>query len=287
MSIQSTIHSLLPSMSPSAQRVAQAIVADPAVVLRNTISELATICETSEPSVVRFSRIIGFSGYVQLRLALATEIGRETANIPEAKHFGDDFSPTDSLDDAVSRVRFTETMGIEETLNHMDLSVLAAIAEKIDRAPRILIYGVGAGSIVADDLRYKLFRIRRIVHSFDSPHDALIGASLMGPEDVAIAFSHSGRTTETLDFLTKAKAAGACTIVVTNVETSPIAAIADFSLFTVVRETAFRSGAMASRIAQLALVDCMFVAVAQRSYEATISALETTRQSVRGKKALR
>ncbi len=287
MSIQSTIHSLLPSMPPSAQRVGEAIVADPAVVLRNTISELAVMCSTSEPSVVRFCRTVGFSGYVQLRLALATEIGRETANLPEAKHFGDDFSPADSLGDAVSKVRFTEIIGIEETLDHIDLGVLAAVAEKIDKASRILIYGVGAGAIVADDLRYKLFRIRRTVQSFEGSHDALMGASLMGPEDVAIAFSHSGRTKETLDFLTAAKESGGCTVLVTNVENSPMADQADFSLFTVVRETAFRSGAMASRIAQLALVDCMFVAVAQRSYEATISALETTRQAVRGKKALR
>ena len=77
MSIQSTIHSLLPSLAPAARRVAEVIVADPGVVLGLTISELAAMCDTSEPSVVRFCRAIGFSGYVQLRLALATEIGRE------------------------------------------------------------------------------------------------------------------------------------------------------------------------------------------------------------------
>ncbi|WP_035876198.1 MurR/RpiR family transcriptional regulator [Cryobacterium sp. MLB-32] len=287
MSIQSTIHSLLPSMSPSIRRVADAVIADPAVVLRQTISELAVTCKTSEPSVIRFCRTVGLSGYVQLRLALATEIGREAANAPGARRFGEDFSRGDSLTDAVAKVRFTETMGIEETLDNLDMAVLAEVARKLDDASRILIYGVGAGAIVADDLRYKLFRIRRMAYSFDSAHEALIGASLMRDGDIAIAFSHSGRTTETLEFLTKAREAGGTTIAVTNTPTSSLTLQADHSLFTVVRETAFRSGAMASRIAQLAIVDCMFVAVAQRSYESTIEALETTRHAVRGKKTPR
>ncbi|KGJ79093.1 RpiR family transcriptional regulator [Cryobacterium roopkundense] len=287
MSIQSTIHSMLPSMSPSIRRVADAILADPAVVLRQTISELAVTCSTSEPSVVRFCRTVGLTGYVQLRLELATEIGREAANAPGARRFGEDFGRGDSLADAVAKVRFTETMGIEETLDSLDMTVLDEVARTLDEASRILIYGVGAGAIVADDLRYKLFRIRRMAYSFDSAHEALIGASLMGQADVAIAFSHSGRTTETLEFLSKAREAGGTTIAVTNARSSPLTVQADHSLFTVVRETAFRSGAMASRIAQLALVDCMFVAVAQRSYETTIEALETTRQAVRGKKTPR
>ncbi|MDQ6754778.1 MAG: MurR/RpiR family transcriptional regulator [Actinomycetota bacterium] len=282
MSIQSTIHSVLPSLPPSAKRVAEVIVADPSVVLRLTISALAEKCRTSEPSVVRFCRSIGFTGYVQLRLALATEIGREAAAVPEARRFGEDISPDDSLADAVAKVRFTESLGLQETLQNLDLQVLSAVVAKIDQAPKILLYGVGAGAIVADDLRYKFFRIGRHVSAFDDPHDALMGASLMGPQDIAIAFSHSGGTRETLEFLRRANASGGTTVAVTNSRSSALAGEADYNLFTMVRETAFRAGAMASRIAQLAVVDCMFVGVAQLSFDATTSALETTRQAVTG-----
>ena len=283
MSIQSTIHSLLPTLAPAARRVADVIVADPGLVVSHTISELAVLCSTSEPSVVRFCRAIGFSGYSQLRIAMATELGREhTAGIA-TRNFGEDIRPEDSLADAVAKVRYTETMGIQETLDGLDLDVLAKVAEKINAAPSTLIYGVGAGAIVADDLRYKLFRIRRSATSFRDQHDALMGASLMGPDDVAVAFSHSGRTRETLEFLRRAKASGATTVAVSNAAASPIVQAADLSLFTVVRETAFRSGAMVSRIAQLSVVDCLFVSVARLSYESTLEALETTREAVLGR----
>jgi len=80
-----------------------------------------------------------------------------------------------------------------------------------------------------------------------------------------------------------ARERGARTIVVTNFAGSPIAAVADLLLVTAARETTFRSGAMASRIAQLALVDCLFAGVAQRSYDEAIEALKRTYAAVRSR----
>ena len=40
--------------------------------------------------------------------------------------------------------------------------------------------------------------------------------------------------------------------------------------------TTFSAGAMSSRIAQFALVDCLFAGVAQRSYDQAIEALHST-----------
>jgi DNA-binding MurR/RpiR family transcriptional regulator len=287
MSIQSAIQAQLPTLPPSARRVAEEILADPETVLRHTISELAQICSTSEPSVVRFCRAVGYAGYAQLRLSMATEIGRETAQFGDTKRFGADISPDDSLADTVAKIAFAETLGIEETLSHLDIDQLRSVVERISAARQILVYGVGAGAVVADDLQHKLFRIRRMVHSFDDPHDALMGASLMSAGDVAVAFSHSGRTAETLEFVERAREAGATTIGITNGAGSPLAEAADFCLLTMVRETAFRSGAMASRIAQLALVDCIFVGVAQSSYAETVDALETTRAAITNRKHYR
>jgi DNA-binding MurR/RpiR family transcriptional regulator len=77
---------------------------------------------------------------------------------------------------------------------------------------------------------------------------------------------------------------GATTIAVTNFASSPIIEYAELVLTTAARATTFRSGATASRIAQLAVVDCLFVAVAQRSYDKTMQALENTYAAVRGRR---
>ena len=66
------IRSLAPSLAPAERRVADAIVADPAAVVGMSIAELAERCDTSQATVVRFCKHVGFDGYPDLRLALAS-----------------------------------------------------------------------------------------------------------------------------------------------------------------------------------------------------------------------
>src|SRR5690606_10038521 len=79
MSIQSTIEAAVGSLSPSLRRIAETIRERPNLVLDSTINELAAECGTSVASVVRFCQAIGMAGYAQLRVALATELGKESA----------------------------------------------------------------------------------------------------------------------------------------------------------------------------------------------------------------
>lgn len=104
------------------------------------------------------------------------------------------------------------------------------------------------------------------------------------PHDVALGISHTGVTRDTIDALAEALAHGATTIALTNFAQSPIARVANHMLTTAARETTFRYGAMASRLAQLTVVDCLFVGAAQRTYADTLAALEATREAVRARR---
>ena len=137
---------------------------------------------------------------------------------------------------------------------------------------------------MAQDLHQKLHRIGLLSSVWPDTHAALTSAALLGPGDVAIGISHTGTTIDTVEALRVAEAGGATTIAITNVRVSPLTAQARHVLTTAARETTFRSGAMASRIAQLAVVDCLFVGVAQRSYDRTLSALERTFAAVQGRR---
>ena len=280
MSIQTQIQSLAPSLAPAARRVADFILADPQSPLRLTISELARACATSEPSVVRFCRQIGFSGYAQLRRALAQELGGEAARFGQASVHGTDIGPDDSLSELVAKIGHSEVRGIQETLDALDLGALERATRAIDGASRVLAFGIGASQSGAGDLQHKLFRLGRAAFTVSDPHEALVGASLLAPGDVAVGLSHSGRTTEVVRMLSVARGTGAVTVAITNSPDSPLAAEADVVLATAVRETTFRSGAMASRTAQLTVVDCLFTAVAQRRYAETVEALRTTYEAL-------
>lgn len=279
-SIAVRLRAILPSLSRSEQRVAAHVLEDPRGVAASTITELAERCGTSETTVIRFCRTLGLTGYPQLRLTLATEAGR--ADTGSARVVGSDIGPGDDLAQIVEKIAFADARAVEETAAQLDLRALEAVVDALVAAGRIDVYGVGASAFVAMDFQQKLHRIGQVAFAWSDTHIALTSAALLKPGDVALGVSHTGVTTDTIDALAEARRHGATTVALTNFPRSPITDVADHVLTTAVRETTFRSGAMASRLAQLTLVDFLFVGVAQRTYAETRTALEATYDAVSG-----
>lgn len=280
--VQVRIRALLPSLRPAEQRVAEHILRDPAGAPGLTITELARACGTSETTVIRFCRAIGFDGYPGLRIALATDAGREAGS--DSRHVGGDISPTDSMDQVVQKVTWHDARAIEDTASQLHVDVLQRVVTAVADARRVDVYGVGASAFVALDLQQKLYRIGRHTFAWSDTHIMLTSAALLGQGDVAFAISHSGETLDTVDALNEAGEHGATTVALTNFPRSRLARAADLVLSTAARETTFRSGATASRIAQLSVIDCVFIGVAQRTYDASRSALESTYLAVRSRR---
>lgn len=274
------IRGLVPALAPAERRVADAVLADPAGVARRSITALARQCATSETTVVRFCRSAGFTGYPQLRLSLAAEAGREvTEGTPRA--IAGDIGPDDDLATVVKKVCFSDARAIEDTGGQLDVDVLGRVVDAVADARRVELFGVGASAIVTADLEQKLRRIGQAAFACADAHGALTSAALLGDGDVAIGVSHTGATYDTIEPLAEAGRHGALTVAITNFPRSPITDVVDLVLTTAARETTFRSGAMASRLAQLTVVDCLFIGVAQRHYGDTLEALDRTYEAVR------
>jgi DNA-binding MurR/RpiR family transcriptional regulator len=280
-----TIRSLLPNLAPVEQRVAQAVLDDPAGVAWRSISELARSCGTSATSVVRFCRAIGLKGYPELRLALAGAVAHsDAASVVAASS---DIEPGDDPVTITKKIAYADAAAVTDTASRLDTAVLVKIVDAIATASRIDIYGVGASGFVAMDLQMKLQRINRPAFAFPDPHSAATSAALRAKGEVAIGISHTGTTVDTIDVLAEARSHGATTVAITNFPWSPITEVADHVLLTAARETAFRSGAMTSRIAQLTVVDCLFVTLAQRDLPGTMQALERTFEAAQAKRVRR
>ena len=277
MGIQSTIEASAAKFTPTMRRLARASRDNPSIVLEKTISEIAESCGTSGASVVRFCRVVGLSGYAELRMSLATEIGKEAAQFGSGLTLGAEIARTDTLEAMAAKVASLEMLAIEETVSSLDFKALERVVAALDKAQRILLFGIGASHFEAQDLHHKLFRIGRNVFLMADAHEAWTAALLSPKRTVAIGFSHSGTTADTVRFLELARENGALTVAITSAQDSPLVRAADERLITHARESSLRAGAMVSRIAQLALVDCLFLGIARLSYGETIDALRRTR----------
>ncbi|RZS41266.1 RpiR family transcriptional regulator [Herbihabitans rhizosphaerae] len=272
------IRSLLPGLARAEQRVAKVVLENPSTVARRSITEVAEAAGTSETTVTRFCKAIGVGGYPELRIALAADTAR--SSVRAERDLGGEIGPDDELHTVVSKVTFADARAVEETAEQLDTEVLQRVVEAVALAGRVDVYGVGASAFVAADLQQKLHRIGRVCFAWNDTHIMLTSAAVLGKGDVAVGISHTGATTDTVEALRVARRHGATTVALTNFPRSPISEVADHVITTAARETTFRSGAMASRIAQLTVIDCLFIGVAQRHLDSSMTALESTRDAV-------
>jgi len=273
------ISGLLPSLSPAEQRVARLVIADPADAARRTITELATAAGTSEATVIRFCRSVGMEGYPQLRIRLAAEAARRIEPA-DTRVIGGDIPPDADMAQIIATIAFNDARAVEETAEQLDADTCEQVVQALANAKRIDVFGVGASGTVASDFQQKLHRIGRTAFYWPDVHTALASAALLSKGDVALGISHTGTTSDCIDVLRQARQQGATTVALTNFPRSPITEVADYVLTTAARETTYRSGATASRLAQLTVIDCLFVGVAARDRAATQRALAATAESV-------
>lgn len=264
------IRAALPQMSRIAARIAGYVLDNPAEVVGMSITELADATEASEGSVINFCRGIGLSGFQHLKLSLAQEIVQPVQFIHE------DLSRDDTTEAVCRKVFHSGIQALRDSLSVLDPQALAASVDIIRSAKRVEIYGIGSSAPIAEDVHYRMLRIGLDARVVTDSHIQAISASRCGPDVAVLTISHSGSTNETVASTRLAHEAGAKTVVITNFGRSPIQAFADIVLFTMARETRFRTEAMTSRIAQLCVIDALIAALALADYERSTEILKQT-----------
>ena len=259
-----------PNMAKSAQRIAQFILEQPEEIVGMSVTELSEAAEVSEGSVINFCRSVGLSGFQQLKLSLAQEIVQPVQFIHE------DLDRNDDIDTVCRKVFHSGMQALRDTLSVLDTDALTRAVEVVGAAKRVEIYGIGSSAPIAEDTQYRMLRIGLDVRAVTDSHIQAISASRCDTDVAVITISHSGATHETVAATRLAKEAGAKTIVITNFARSPIQAYADIVLFTMARETRFRTEAMTSRIAQLCVVDALIAGLALADYDHATDVLRKT-----------
>ena len=270
----------LPSLTASERRIAEEILDDAAAAAGLAITELAARCDTSVSTVARFAQSLGYSGYRELRAEISRAVTLAEAQRDRFGLESTAIDPDDPVSAVAAKIGRQQVDAIERTMRMVDDAAIDRVAAAIVAARRIDVLGQGASSLTAQDLQQKLVRIGLSASHSADPHLALTAASLCTADDVVIAFSHSGATVETIRTAGVARGAGALTVAVTNEPASPLVDAVEIALITHADESPFRMAAMSSRIAQLTLIDVLFVRVVQRAGGAVSTPLHLTHDAI-------
>ncbi len=258
------------SLSSTGQRIADYVLANPQQVVRMSVTELADACEVSVGSVVRLCHQVDTRGFQDLKISLAREL------VEPVQFIHEDLQPDDAVPTVVEKVFHSGIEALRDTLKVLDPEALQKAVDMILAARRVEFYGIGSAAPVAVDAYYRMLRIGINCSVVIDSHMQAVSASLLDSQSVAVTISHSGSTRETVAAARLAKHSGAGTVVITNYGKSPIQKYADVVLYTAARETQFRTEAMTSRIAELAVVDALNTCVALANYERSLKTIAHT-----------
>ncbi|WP_018183173.1 MurR/RpiR family transcriptional regulator [Kaistia granuli] len=273
-SVGPRIRMMMPLLTPREAHVVETVFAMPDFGMDTSLKRIAAAADVSEAMVVKITKKLGFDGYRAFRAAVA-----QYNRLPAAA-MHQELSPEDTSRDIVQKVFRTSIKALEETLSILDIDAFDRAVDALHVARQRDFYGVGGSAQIARDVGHKFLRIgvRASVH--DDAHMMLMSAALLGPSDLAIGFSHSGNTAAVIEAIQLARRNGARTIAITNYERSPLARQADIVLCSTAQGSPLMGENAAARIAQLNILDAVFVAVAQRDYERSQQNLEMTMSAV-------
>jgi RpiR family carbohydrate utilization transcriptional regulator len=264
------LRALRPDLPPTARRIADYFIDHASDVVHMSVTEVAERTESSEGSVVGLCQQVGARGFQQVKIALARDLVQPVQFIHE------DLTQKDDLPVVVTKIFNSGLQAMRDTMHALSVPDLARAVTAIRKAKRVEVFGIGSAATIAEDANYRLLRIGIESRVSVDSHIQAITASLCTAKSAVLTISHSGSTIETLTATRLAKEAGATTIVVTNYGRSPILEHADIVLNTMARETQFRTEAMTSRIAQLAVIDALIAGLALADYDRSVATINKT-----------
>ena len=237
------------------------ILDHPEEIPQLNIKQLSEASYSSASTIVRLCHKLGFEGYRDLQKSILYEMAVRDQGGPRDLNL----DGSSRLSDVIERVTYRNIASLEDSVKIVDEGDIEKAVDYICAADSVLLFGLGASLLVAQDAYLKFLRIDKPCSCCEDIHSQYIIAKNAKPTDVAIVISYSGCTQEIIQCAEYLKAQGTPIIAITRFESSPLSQMATCCLYVVGTEPLYRYGAMSSRISQLNMIDILYTACVNRN----------------------
>ncbi|ACR79020.1 MurR/RpiR family transcriptional regulator [Kosmotoga olearia] len=238
------------ALTSSEEKVARYIKENPLKVVNMSIQSLANECFVVPSTVIKTAKKLGFSGFSELKIALAAELDKAAITGLDS----------DILSNTFKRyAEFVQEL-IEQASVRLSEELLNEAARIVLEANKIDIYSFGFDSIAGLDLYLKLVQIGKTTAHYENGYMQMISATYLGTEDAVIAISSTGSSKDLFDAVKRAIESGAKVIVIAP-SSSMLAGLETVYLDTYFSTLVLPEGGIATRLVQLFLIDQLYLRI--------------------------
>ncbi|WP_270659639.1 MurR/RpiR family transcriptional regulator [Enterococcus thailandicus] len=253
MSVISRIESMMEEYSSAERKLANYIINHVEKIPTMTANDLAEAAGSSAPTVVRFSKKIGFQSLTDFKITVSTEL--QTGLVEGFS----DIEPNESFYSIKNKLGNNAQVAIKETVDILEEETIRTVVQSLEEAETVFLYGVGASSLVVEDILQKWSRVGKPIIFEKDIHVLLPQLVSNEQKKVLWLVSNSGKSADVVALGELAKSLNIEVIVLTQFGNNPLSKLADVTVQTSrPKEITNRSAATNSLLAQFATVDIIF-----------------------------
>lgn len=266
------------AFSKSELKIAQFILDQPQEVLEMTAQQLARAADSSSAAVIRLCKRLKVYGFPQLKIELSADLSGGELN----RKIQPEVRENEEISSIKERLLLNTQHSLAETVNELDDSQISQLSQLIARSRRLLVLGIAASNLVAQDIAQKWVNVGTIVFAFNNVNDLLPIIANAGAEDILWVVDNSGETPEAVQAAQIAKERKVPIITMTKRGSSTISELGDIEIHTSQPiELPGRIAATDSLLLQFMAIDIIFYDFVSRNYESSISQLNQSAKLVK------
>lgn len=247
------INFLIPMLPRAEKSFAQALVENPEAITEMTLAEIARETNSSDASIIRFCKRLGYHGYTELKQAfMAVTSEKETV-------YDETVSSSDTIKDIMKKVFQSNMQTLQNTMVMANDENYQEAVNALVTAKSIHFFGVG-DAYAACQFAFMKFSRLGVVSSAES--DIMMqftAANNLGPGDVALAVSYEGRSRNVVQAMSIAKKRGATTICITKMSKSPLLKYTDIPLYIAISDLSVGRDKVTRRVADQFILDVLYL----------------------------
>ncbi|MFT8820972.1 MAG: MurR/RpiR family transcriptional regulator [Liquorilactobacillus nagelii] len=277
MSVKGKILNAMPNLSRSEKKIGNYILENSAHVVQMTVAQLAQEAGSSPATVIRLVRDLKIESFTTLKIELSANLSKENG---DEKTY-EDIKSNEELDTIKNKLLSNAQHSIQETVEQIDGQEVKNLVDMISQSKQLILYGVGASSLVAENISQKWSRLGYSTDSDSSLNLLLPKLSNASVHSLVWIISNSGSSPEALIAAEQAKKHSLKVASLTRFGTNPLVKYSDFAIHTSQpQESENRIAATSSLSAQFIAVDIIFYYFVSQNFENSVQLLNKSHKVI-------